>query len=50
MWVVYRQELFVNGDSEPFGVVEWKHTLNRIEVVRTTRRLDDNVRKTRSNP
>jgi len=36
MWVVYRQKLFVNGDSEPFGVVEWKHTLNRIEVVRVS--------------
>ena len=34
MWVVYRQKLFVNGDSESFGIVEWKHTLNRIEVVR----------------
>ena len=34
MWVVYRQKLFVNGDSEPFGVVEWKHTLNRSEVDR----------------
>jgi hypothetical protein len=34
IWVLYRQELFVNGDSQPFGVVEWKHTLNRIEVVR----------------
>lgn len=32
---VYRQELFVNGDSEPFAVVECKHTLDRIEVVRT---------------
>ena len=38
MWRVYRQELFLNGDSEPFGVVEWKHTLNRIEVVRATGR------------
>jgi hypothetical protein len=34
MWVAYRQELFVNGDSEPFGVVDWKHTLDRIELVR----------------
>jgi hypothetical protein len=33
MWRVYRQELFLSGDSEPFGVVEWKHTLNRIELV-----------------
>jgi len=38
MWRVYRQELFLNGDSEPFGVVEWKHTLNRIEVVRAAGR------------
>ena len=38
MWRVYRQELFLKGDSEPFGVVEWKHTLNRIEVVRVTAR------------
>ena len=38
MWRVYRQELFLNGDSEPFGVVEWKHTLDRIEVVRATGR------------
>ncbi len=35
LWRVYRQELFVNGDSEPFAVVEWKHTLERIQVVRT---------------
>jgi hypothetical protein len=34
MWRVYRQELFLNGDAEPFGVVEWKHTLHRIEIVR----------------
>jgi hypothetical protein len=38
MWRVYRQELFLNGDSEPFGIVEWKHTLTRIEVVRATSR------------
>ena len=37
-WRVYRQELFLNRDSEPFGVVEWKHTLNRIEVVQATGR------------
>ena len=34
MWRIYRQELFLKGDAGPFGVVEWKHTLNRIEVVR----------------
>lgn len=38
MWRFYRQELFLNGDSEPFGVVEWRHTLNRIEIVRVTGR------------
>jgi hypothetical protein len=34
MWRIYQQELFLKGESEPFGVVEWKHTLNRIAVVR----------------
>ena len=38
MWRDYRQELFLNGDSEPFAVMEWKHTLDRIEVVRATHR------------
>jgi hypothetical protein len=38
MWRLYRQELFLNGDKEAFGIIEWKHTLNRIEVVRATGR------------
>ena len=37
LWVLYRQKLFVNGDSQPFGIVEWKHTLNKIELVRVIR-------------
>jgi hypothetical protein len=42
LWRVYRQELFVNGDREPFAVIEWKHTLERIEVLRTAgRRVAD---------
>jgi hypothetical protein len=39
-WRSFRQELFLNRDSEPFGVLEWKHTLKRIELVRATRRTD----------
>jgi hypothetical protein len=35
LWRVYHQELFVNSDTEPFAVVEWKHTVDRIEVIRT---------------
>jgi hypothetical protein len=35
LWRVYHQELFVNSESEPFAVVEWKHTVHRIEVIRT---------------
>jgi hypothetical protein len=46
MWRIYRQELFLNGDTEPFGVVEWKHTLHRIEVVRVKGR-DANGERTR---
>jgi hypothetical protein len=36
LWRVFRQELFVNGESEPFAVVEWRHTLEHIDVIRTT--------------
>jgi hypothetical protein len=43
MWRIYRQELFLSGDSEPFGVVDWKHTLNRIDVVRSTGRGPETV-------
>jgi hypothetical protein len=43
MWRIYRQELFLNRDSEPFGVVYWKHTLNRIDVVRSTGRGPETV-------
>jgi hypothetical protein len=32
-WRLYRQELYVDQESEPFAIVEWKHTLNRISVV-----------------
>jgi hypothetical protein len=41
-WTVYRQELFLDGDSEPFGVVDWKHTLNRIELVQANGRAGPN--------
>jgi hypothetical protein len=37
-WRDYRQELFVNRDSEPFAVLEWKHTVQRIEVIRAAGR------------
>src|SRR5262249_46541328 len=43
MWRVYRQELFLNSDSEPFAVVEWKHTLDQIEVVRAAGQLAPDV-------
>jgi hypothetical protein len=32
-WRLYRQELYVDQETEPFAIVEWKHTLNRISVV-----------------
>jgi hypothetical protein len=32
-WRVYRQELFVDDGTEPFAIVEWKHTLNRIGII-----------------
>jgi len=32
-WRRYRQELYVDQETEPFAIVEWKHTLNRISIV-----------------
>jgi hypothetical protein len=43
MWVLYQQKLFLNGAREPFGVVEWKHTLDRIELVRVCAPLSAEV-------
>ena len=37
-WRAYRQELFVNREGEPFAVVEWKHTVQKIEVIRVAGR------------
>ena len=33
LWTVYRQELYLNGDKDPFAVIQWRHTLDRIEIV-----------------
>ena len=38
LWRVYRQKLFVNGDREPFAVIEWRHTLERIDLLGTAGR------------
>jgi hypothetical protein len=32
-WRIYRQELYLNDDRDPFAVIHWRHTLNRIEIV-----------------
>ncbi len=32
-WRLYRQELYVDQETEPFAIVEWKHTLNRISIM-----------------
>ena len=34
MWRRVRQELFLNGAATPFAVIEWKHMINGIELVR----------------
>jgi hypothetical protein len=33
LWTVYRQELYLNEDKIPFAVIQWRHTLERIEIV-----------------
>ena len=33
LWRLYRQELYLNGDKEPFAAIQWRHTLDRIQIV-----------------
>jgi hypothetical protein len=32
-WRLYRQELCVDQEKKPFAIVEWKHTLDRINII-----------------
>jgi hypothetical protein len=38
LWRIYRQELYLNDDKDPFAVIQWRHTLDRIEIVDIQRR------------
>jgi hypothetical protein len=33
MWRLYRQTLYVDSEPNPFAIVEWKHTVDRISVL-----------------
>jgi len=32
-WRLCKQELYVDEETKPFAILEWKHTLNRISIV-----------------
>lgn len=34
LWRIYRQELYANQQEAPFAVIEWKHTIRSIAIVR----------------
>jgi hypothetical protein len=34
LWRKCRQELYIDGDRQPFAVVEWLHTTTRIRILR----------------
>jgi hypothetical protein len=33
IWCLLRQDLYLNGQTAPFLIVHWKHTLNLISLV-----------------
>jgi hypothetical protein len=33
-WRLYRQELYMDSEAKPFAIVEWKHTVDRIGIVK----------------
>jgi hypothetical protein len=48
-WRMYRQELYLDEDTQPFAVIEWHHTTTRIRILRVsspaiTGRLDHSER------
>lgn len=34
VWGLYRQELYANDERSPFAIIEWKHTIRSITLVR----------------
>ena len=32
-WRLCHQDLYVDEETKPFAILEWKHTLNRISIV-----------------
>lgn len=34
LWRLYKQELYIDQELQPFAIVEWKHALDRISIVR----------------
>jgi len=34
VWGIYRQELFANDDKRPFAIIEWRHSIRSITLVR----------------
>ena len=34
LWRLCRQELYLNGETVPFATINWRYTLDAIEIVR----------------
>ena len=34
VWGIYRQELYANDDKRPFAIIEWRHSIRSITLVR----------------
>jgi hypothetical protein len=32
-WRLCRQELYMDEETKPFAIVEWKHTLGRVSII-----------------
>ena len=35
LWRLFRQELYANHEQKPFAVLEWKHTIRSIRLIRS---------------
>jgi hypothetical protein len=48
-WRLYRQELYIDEEKNPFAVVEWKHTVHRIYITRICSPPDADLKPAKAN-
>lgn len=46
-WVIYRQQLYLDADAEAFAVIDWRHTIDGLEILRVQGRTTERAKNER---